>query len=182
MLSYARDDGKLRQAAQEFGATAGPPSEAAAFGDVVVLCVPWNAVSAALNAAGPLTGKVLWDCTNALRPDMSGLAVGTTSSAAETIARLVPEARVVKGIPPFAEVLHSADPTMAGKPGTTFICGDDEAAKGLVKPLLEALPAKVVDAGPLLNARYVEPAAFLLVSLAYDLGVGSRIGLDLLRG
>jgi predicted dinucleotide-binding enzyme len=67
-------------------------------------------------------------------------------------------------------------------PAASFLCGDDADAKRVVRPLLEALPATVVDAGPLENARYVEPAGFLLVRLAYGLGLGSRISLSLLRG
>jgi predicted dinucleotide-binding enzyme len=97
------------------------------------------------------------------------------------VQRLAPGARIVKGIPPFAELLHSDDPTIEGVPAASFLCGDDADAKRIVGPLLEALPATVVDAGPLENARYVEPAGFLLVRLAYGLGLGSRIGLSLLR-
>jgi len=182
MLSFSREEGKLRSAAKAFGASPGKPADAALFGDVVALAVPWSVVPEALKSAGSLDGKVLWDCTNALKPDLSGLEVGTTSSGAETIARLAPKARVVKAIPPFAELLHSDDPRIGGKAATTFICGDDESAKALVRPLLEALPAEVVDSGPLENARYIEPAAFLLVRLAYGLRLGPRVGLCLLRG
>lgn len=179
MLSFARDQAKLLNAAKAFGANAGTPAEAASFGEVVALAAPWNAVETALEAAGSLAGKVVWDCTNALKPDMSGLAVGTTTSAGETIAHPAPGARVVKGIPPFAELLHSDDPTIGGVPAGCFLCGDDAEAKAMVRTLIEALPATVVDAGPLANARYAEPAGFLLVRLAYELGMGPRIGLAL---
>ena len=181
MLTYSRDSGKLSAAAKTFGATTGTPAEAAAFGDVVALTVPWVAVEDALKAAGALNEKILWDCTNALKPDLSGLAIGTTISGGETIAKLAPGARVVKGIPPFAELMHSTDPTIGGTPVGVFMCGDDAAAKAIVRLLLEALPTTVVDAGPLQNARYAEPAAFILIPLAYSLGMGSRIGLQLIH-
>jgi predicted dinucleotide-binding enzyme len=129
-----------------------------------------------------MADKVLWDCTNALKADLSGLAIGTTTSAAETVQRLAPDARVVKGIPPFAELLHSSDPTINGSPAGCFICGDDADAKTIVGELLAALPATVIDAGPLESSRYIEPAAYLLVRLAYSLGHGPRIGLALLQG
>ena len=112
---------------------------------------------------------------------MSGLEIGATTSGAEIIARLAKAARAVKGIPPFAELLHSADPTVGGRPAGSFLCGDDPGAKAVVRRLLEALPATVVDAGPLEGARYVEPAAFLLVRLAYGQVLGGRIGLSLLQ-
>jgi predicted dinucleotide-binding enzyme len=182
MLSFSRDPAQLDATARRFGAVAGTPDAAASFAEVVVLTVPWGAVRAAIAAAGSLDGKVLWDCTNALKPDLSGLEVGTDTSGAEIIAGLAVGARIVKGIPPFAELLHGDDPTVGGKPAGVFLCGDDAAAKAVVRPLLEALPADVVDAGPLANARFVEPAAMLLVRLAYGLGLGVRISLALARG
>jgi predicted dinucleotide-binding enzyme len=181
MLSFSRDAAKLDKMAKALGAAAGTPEEAASFADVVALAVPWGSVNAAIVQAGPLVGKIIWDCTNALKPDLSGLAVGTDTSGGEIIAGLAGGAKVVKGIPPFAELLHSDDPTVAGKPSAAFLCGDDDAAKAAVRPLLEALPADVVDAGPLVSARFVEPAAMLLVRLAYGLGFGVRITLALRR-
>jgi 8-hydroxy-5-deazaflavin:NADPH oxidoreductase len=151
MLSYARDVAKLEEAARAFG------------------------------AAGPLSGKIVWDCTNVLKPDLSGLEIGTATSGGETIAALIPEAKVVKGIPPFAELMHGENPLISGTPADVFMCGDDAQAKAVVARLIEALPARSVDAGPLENARYVEPAGFLLVRLAYGLGMGSRIGLALIK-
>jgi 8-hydroxy-5-deazaflavin:NADPH oxidoreductase len=181
MLSFGRDAGALASTAQAFGALSGTPAEVVAFGDVVALAVPWQAVPEALEQAGSLQGKVLWDCTNALKQDLSGLAIGTHTSAAEQIQRLAPGARVVKGIPPFAELLHAGNPLLNGRAPAAFLCGDDDDAKARVRPLLEALPATVVDAGPLDSARYVEPAGFLLVRLAYGRQLGPRIGLELLR-
>ena len=182
MLSFGRDPAKLEQAARMFGARPGSPREAVVFGDVVALAVPWEAVTPALHQAGSLAGKVVWDCTNALKPDMSGLAIGTTTSGAETVQRLAPGARVVKGIPPFAELLHSADPTIDGEPVGVFVCGDDAAAKRVVANIMSSLPATVTDAGPLENARYVEPAMMLLVRLAYGHGLGPRLSLSFRRG
>jgi 8-hydroxy-5-deazaflavin:NADPH oxidoreductase len=181
MLSFGRDPAALAATAKALGALSGTPAEAVAFGDVVALAVPWQAVREALEQAGSLDGKVLWDCTNALKPDFSGLAIGTHTSAAEEIQRLAPGARVVKGIPPFAQLLHADNPLLNGRAAVSFLCGDDADAKAQVRPLLEALPAAVVDAGPLESARYIEPAGFLLVRLAYGQQLGPRIGLELLR-
>ena len=180
LLSYSRDARKLESTARSLGATSGSPSDAVRFGEVLALTVPWAQAKVALSAAGAMSGHILWDCTNALKPDMSGLAIGTTTSAGEIVQRLAAGARVVKGIPPFAELLHSSDPTINGTPATSFICGDDADAKAVVRELLTALPATVIDAGPLESSRYVEPAAYLLVRLAYFLGRGPRIGLELM--
>jgi len=98
------------------------------------------------------------------------------------LQRLAPGARVVKGIPPFAEFLHSAEPTIDGEPVGVFVCGDDAAAKRVVANLMSSLPATVTDAGPLENARYVEPAMMLLVRLACGQGLGPRLSLSFRRG
>ena len=50
-------------------------ADAAAFGDVIVLAIPWVAVKEALATTGPLTGKTVIDCVNPLLPDLSGLAL-----------------------------------------------------------------------------------------------------------
>jgi predicted dinucleotide-binding enzyme len=182
MLSYSRDAAQLQARAAAFAATAGTAAEAVRFAQVVAITVPWSSIDDALEQAGDLSDKVVWDCTNALKPDLSGLAIGTSTSASEMIQQRVPGAKVIKAIPPFAELLHSDDPTLKGIPAGVFVCGDDIAAKATVSELVAQLPATVVDAGPLENARYVEPAGFLLVCLAYGLGLGSRIGLSLTRG
>jgi predicted dinucleotide-binding enzyme len=46
---------------------------------------------------------------------------------------------------------------------------------------VEDIGGAPVDAGPLNLARYAEPAAMLLVQLAYAQGFGRRIGLALAR-
>jgi len=62
----------------------------------LVLSVPWTQAIDALKSAGSINGKVLIDCTNPLKPDMSGLALGHTTSAAEEVAKAAPGAKVVK--------------------------------------------------------------------------------------
>jgi len=82
------NDDKTRQLIQSIGtkAQAGTVAEAAAFGQVVVLATPWQGTEAAVRAAGDLRGKTVIDCTNPLKPDVSGLELGFTTSAAERVA------------------------------------------------------------------------------------------------
>jgi predicted dinucleotide-binding enzyme len=176
MLSYSRDAEKLQRAAESFRVLSGSPADAVRWGEVVALTVPWGAVPDALKQAGDVVGKTLWDCTNALNPDMSGLAIGTTTSGGEEVARLAAGARVVKGIPPMAELMHSSNPTVNGEPVGLFVAGDDAQAKTTVAELLAALPGAVTDAGDLTAARFIEPAMMLLVRLAYGLNHGPRVG------
>jgi 8-hydroxy-5-deazaflavin:NADPH oxidoreductase len=170
-----------QEAAAELGASAGSNRDATAFAEVVVLAVPFAAIDDALDATGPLDGVVLWSCVNALKPDLSGLAVGFDTSAAEEVARRAPGARVVAAIPPFAEALANGDLIYdQGLSPSVFVCGDDDRAKGLVDALVRDLGAHPVDAGPLAAARLIEPAMMLLVRLAYA-GLPRDIGLRLLE-
>jgi predicted dinucleotide-binding enzyme len=70
------------------GATrAATVKEAAADAEVVVLATPWGATQDAIKAAGSLSGKIVIDATNPLKTDLSGLAVGYTTSAGEEVAK-----------------------------------------------------------------------------------------------
>jgi predicted dinucleotide-binding enzyme len=163
------------------GIPAGSPADAAEFGEVVALAVPFAAIDDALSRARPPAGRVLWSCVNALRPDYSGLAVGFDTSAAEEVAKRAPGARVVAAIPPFAEALANGHLVYdCGLAPSVFLCGDDLRAKELVEPLVVDLGAHPVDAGPLAAARLVEPAMMLLIAIAYA-GVPRDVGLRLLE-
>src|SRR5579885_1961873 len=182
LLSFSKNAQKLKAAADSLGAEMGTPADAAGFGDVVVLATPWAATSAALSQIGSaVQGRILWDCTNALKPDMSGLEVGTTTSGGEEVAKMAQWARVVKAIPPFAELLHSPNTTVGGAHPGVFVCGDDAASRAVICGLVRDIGGEPVDAGALILARYTEPAAMLLVQLAYLQGFGARIGLTLAR-
>jgi hypothetical protein len=182
MFSYSRDPVKLEKIARSIGSNVnvGNPAEAVQFADVVVLAVPYSAVADALKAAGSLEGKILFSIVNALLPDMSGMAVGTTTSGAEEIAKLAPNARVVEALPVFAEVLNSESRRFNEQQATVFYTGDDEQSKQVVADLLRELDVEPIDAGSLKNSRYVEPAMMLLIQLAYSQQMG-QIGFKLLR-
>lgn len=147
----------------------------------MLLATPWGAAQDALRAAGDLKGKILVDATNPLKPDFSGLALGHTTSAGEEVARWAPGARVVKAFNTIG-AQHMTDPRIAGQRPSMFVCGDDPAAKQTVAGLAEALGFEPVDAGPLTQARLLEPLAMLWISLAYAHGLGTNIGFRLLRG
>ena len=109
------------------------------------------------------------------------MAVGTTTSGAEEIAKLATGARVVEALPVFAEVLSSTSRKFGELDPTVFYCGNDAEAKAIVAGLLHEIEVEAIDAGPLRNARYIEPAMMLLVQLAYAQGMGGAIALKLLR-
>lgn len=177
VLSGSRDQTALALAAEALGVEHADPAAMADTVEVLALALPWGAVGTAITDLGCLPGKIIWDCTNPLLPDFSGLSIGTTTSAGEEIAKQAPLARVVKGIPPMAELLASGHPTVGGRPPGLFVASDDAGAKEAVATLMTSLPAEVTDAGGLSAARLIEPAMMLLVRLAYGLGHGPRVAL-----
>jgi predicted dinucleotide-binding enzyme len=177
MFSYSHDLQKIQRAVNEAGpnAQSGTPEQAARFGDIVVLAVGWGAVKEALQAAGSLDGKTLVSCVNPLTRDFSGLEVGTTTSGAEEIAKLVPGAHVVEAfLNIFAGILHSGTMLFGANVPSVFYCGDDLASKSAVARLITDIGLEPVDSGPLKNARFVEPTAMLLLQLGAFLGMAKE--------
>ena len=154
--------------------------EAAAHGEIVLLATPWSTTPDALRAAGDLKGKIVVDATNPLKPDLSGLALGHTTSAGEEVARLARGAKVVKAFNTIG-AQHMANPRFGSQSASMLICGDDAGAKKTIAALAEALGFDPVDAGPLTQARLLEPLAMLWISLAYAYGHGVNIAFKLLR-
>jgi predicted dinucleotide-binding enzyme len=161
------------------GRTATIP-EAVGSAETVVLATPWDAAGPALQAAGSVAGKIVVDCTNPILPGLAGLAVGTTESAAERLAALVPDARLVKAFNTTGSG-NMERPRYGDHALTMFVCGDDADAKRVVSGLAEDLGFAPVDTGSLVAARYLEPLAMLWIHLAYRQGFGPDIALQFLR-
>lgn len=168
----------LKQAGPQ--ASAGTVAEAAAFGEVVVLTTPWPATHAAIQSAGDLAGRIVVDCTNPLKPDLSGLTLGHTTSAAEQVAQWATGARVVKCFNTTGAD-NMAKPQYGSDRAVMFLAGDDPAARATVKRLGEDLGFEMVDAGSLEIARLLEPVAMLWIHLAYKGGFGRDFAFKLLR-
>lgn len=154
---------------------------AASWGEVVLLAVPFGAIDDVVRDAGEsLAGKTVVDVTNALDANMS-LAVGFTTSGAEELQKKLPRARVVKAFNTvFAQHMDSA--RLGDETLTAFVAADDAEAKKAVLELARGIGFDAVDAGPLGNARLLEPLAFFNIQLGYVLGMGTQIGFKLLHG
>ena len=173
----ARDSTKAQAvAAANPGAVAVQPTNAATGADVVVLATGFGDAIGALKAIGDLRGKIVIDITNPLTADYIGLTIGHTTSAAEEISRSVPEARVVKAFNTvFAQVLAAGAAFANGQTVPVYFAGDDAAAKATVSALIASIGFAPVDAGPLKNARYLEPVAGLNIYFGYGAGKGTSI-------
>ena len=154
--------------------------EAARAGEVLLLAMPWNATQPVLEGLGNLAGKTLIDATNPLLADLSGLDAGTTTSGAEKVAAWSRGAKVVKAFNTVGANIM-ANPSFGVDRPVLFYCGDDAKAKQTTKQLAEEIGFEALDAGPLTQARLIEPFALLWISLALKYGYGRDIAFKLLR-
>jgi len=158
----------------------GNNADAAKFGDALVLATPWGATREAIAASGSLAGKVVLDATNPLLPALAGLDVGTTTSGGERVAEWATGAKVVKVFNTTGFNIM-ANPKFGADRSVMLYCGDDALAKAVAKQLADALGYDPVDAGPLVNARYLEPFAMVWIWLALKGGLGRDIAFKLMR-
>ena len=162
------------------GASIASVPEAAADAEVVVLATPARANADAIASAGDLSGKILIDVTNPLKPDLSGLSTGPDSSGAEAVAKLAPRARVFKALNQTGYE-NMADPVFGTARAVMFVAGDDPAGKSLVLKLVGELGFEAVDAGDLRMARLLEPLALLWIHLTFRRKLGRRFAFALVR-
>jgi predicted dinucleotide-binding enzyme len=147
MLSFTRDRAALDGLAAQLGPSAGTgsPADAVAFGEVVVISVPWSMLPQALEQAGPLDGKIVIDTTNQFgAPPLP--PAGQT--AAQFNAGRMPGARYTKS---FNTLTSAFQAERAGRRGAErvvqWLCGDDPAAKQVVAGLIEDAGFTPVDLG-----------------------------------
>lgn len=146
-LSFARDRTRLDRLAAEIGAAAsvGSPAEAVAFGEVVILSVPWSVLPEALDQAGSLRDKIVVDTTNQFG---TGPMPADGQTAAQFNAARMPGARYTKS---FNTLTSAFQADAAGRTGAErvvqWICGDDAAAKEVVARLVDDAGFQPVDLG-----------------------------------
>lgn len=145
--------------------TAPSPREAADGADVIVLAIPFDsAAEVALNIRPAIAGKPVVDVTNRMSFGANGAEMDTSTSNAEELAVLLPEARVVKAFNTLFSSTQS-DPHIEGVTLDAFIAADDADAKSSVIALAESIGLNPVDVGPLVRARQLESLAFLNIAL-----------------
>jgi predicted dinucleotide-binding enzyme len=149
------------------GSQAGSFSDAARYGDIIVLAVKGIATADVLNSAGPsnLTGKVIIDATNPIadEPPQNGVLKFFTNyskSLMEQLQKGFPEAKFVKA---FSSVGSAAmvNPQFEGGKPTMFICGNDADAKKKVAEILDQFGWETADMGLVEAARAIEPLCIL---------------------
>jgi predicted dinucleotide-binding enzyme len=155
-LSFSRDPSRLESLATEIGdaASVGTPSEAAEFGEVVVLSVPWDVIDDVLLQVGSLDGKIVIDTTNqygSVSPPDEG------ETAAQHNAARMPAALYTKS---FNTLTSTFQAEAAFRPGeeriVQWVCGDDMVAKQVVMGLIADAGYAPVDLGRTEDAAVME--------------------------
>ena len=145
-------------------ARAGTFADAAAFGEIVFNCTSGVGSIEALKMAGEqnLNGKIIVDIANPL--DFSkgappSLAFVNTNSLSEEIQKTFPQAKVVKALNTMWCGLMVNPAMINGGDHSTFVCGNDVEAKGIVREILKSfgwLDKNILDLGDITKARGTE--------------------------
>jgi predicted dinucleotide-binding enzyme len=140
-------------------ARAAASEQAGAAGDLVVVTIPFRNVLKI--PVQPLAGKIVIDANNYFAPrdgQVPAIDNGDTA-ASEMLAAHLTATRVVKAFNAImaAHIIEHARP-----PGTLHrraipIAGDDDQAKRAVTEFIDQIGFDVVDAGPLVDGRSIDP-------------------------
>lgn len=142
----------------------GTVSEAAKDAEIILLPVPYNALSEAVKACGDVSGKIVIDATNPLGMTQNGLnlTIGFETSGAEKLQEIVPNAKVVKCFN------QTGFENMANPNGSMmFVCGNDKEATDKVVNLAAEIGFEAMNIGDLSKARLLEPLAMLWIHLVF---------------
>ncbi|MFD0745332.1 NADPH-dependent F420 reductase [Phytohabitans flavus] len=155
--------------------TRGTLADAAAGAEVVVNALPGAVSLEVLRGLAPvLAGAVLVDVANPVEIGPDGFASRLLhANLAAAIQDALPRTRVVKALNTVGPAPLMAAPASLGTPPSTFLCGDDPAAKRVVAGLLADLgwrPEWIVDLGGVANAWWPESFALMVRPLIGALG------------
>ena len=164
VMFSSRHPEELKQMAESVGAKVGTTEEAAKFGEVILLAIPYGKVPDLAEQIGNLDNKILIDAGNPYPQRDGEVAQKVIDDESQTatgyIASLFPKAKTVKA---FNSVHYKVFAEQAFKEGderiAVQICSDDEQAKETVKKLIEDIGFAPQDLGDLSRGVLFEPDA-----------------------
>jgi hypothetical protein len=142
-------------------------SDAAKFGELIILAVKGTAALDVLRLAGAenFAGKPVIDVTNPIAdaPPVNGVLKYYTSLEESQMERLQKEFAKARFVKAFNSVgnAYMVNPQFKGGKPTMFICGNDEAAKKIVSGILDQFGWETADMGKAEAARAIEPLCML---------------------
>lgn len=146
-IASTKDPASLSAQMESLGSLVTPvTSTQALLADVVILAIPFDAVSDAVK--GVTWGdRIVVDATNAI--DMPGFTPRNLDGrlSSHVVAEAVPGARVVKAFNTLLAVLLGAEPKTLGGRRVLFVSGDEARARATVSELVDSLGFAAVDLG-----------------------------------
>jgi predicted dinucleotide-binding enzyme len=157
IMFSSRNPGSLSDLVTKAGAKAkaGTPQEAAAFGDVILIAVPYGALpQVGKDYGAAMKGKIVIDCGNP-RADRDGpmatdaIAKGTGVAS----AAYLPGVRLVRAFNALSFVQVDREAHRAGEKLAIPVAGDDQAAVATVVQLVQDAGFEPVVVGGLARAK-----------------------------
>lgn len=156
--------------------TGGTNEQICAAAEVVFLTMRDDAQRMTVTQLAPLlAGRTVVSMANPLRVGnrQATYVVPPEGSLAEEAQRDAPDAHVVSAfheirVSRFAKVDTPID-------SDTLVCGDDDAAKKIVMQLARDAGVRPVDAGPLMNSRYIESFVAVLITVNFKYRTSSSL-------
>ncbi len=149
-VSNSRDPTSLDPLVSSIGprAKATTPADAATFGDVILLAIPWRRMDQ-LPPAERFAGKIVVDAMNPYSAAGRVMDVGESTSS-EEVAKRLPGSRVVKAFNTMGwKTLETSGRPSSKDRLAVFVAGDDAAAKATVAKLIEEIGFAALDTGSL---------------------------------
>lgn len=151
MLSNSRGPQTLFSLGPMIGCETGTATDAARFGDMVIIAVPLTAIGQLPKE--PLQGKQVIDAVN-YYPDRDGIVEVLESrqtTTSELLASYLPAAKITKAFNAIPMTQLESDGLPSGSPERRALplAGDDAQGKDIASSLYEAFGFDVLDAGPL---------------------------------
>ena len=162
------------------GVAGGSNEDAARFGDIVIVAVPWDGHRELLESlAYDLAGKIVVDCVNPLGFDKQGAFALSVDegSAAQQAASVLPDSSVVAAFHHISAVLL-LDDNVSSIETDVLVLGDDRDATDAVQALAGRIDGiRGIYGGRLRNAGQVEAFTANLISInrRYKVHAGVRV-------
>ena len=162
VMFSARDVERVRQRFSAEGEKAGTPQEAAAFGEVVLLALPYSALpDMAPKLVGTLKGKIVLDAMNPWgEPEMEQRAEKEAQGVIGLLtAQLLPEVRLVRVFSSIDATQIAASARRDGQKLAVPIASDDAAAAQMAERLVREVGCAPVPVGALIESRRYQPGS-----------------------
>ncbi len=164
VMFSSRHPEELKPMAEKAGAKTGTTEETAAFGEVILLAIPYGKVPDLAQQIGNLDNKILIDAANPYPQRDGDVAQKVIDDKSQTatgyVASQFPGAKTVKAFNSiYFKVIEEKAFLRGDDRIAVQVCSDDEQAKETVKQLIEDIGFAPQDLGDLSKGVLFEPDA-----------------------